>query len=160
MYMYVPVLTLPHTHTRRSIPSLRTCVDRVVMLSGSYACVFSLNDTHVIQESLVVHFPRSYLTQSSCILTENYLTGMTFSVTICVANHDTSNELCSNLKYVLVVDTHNTSVIPRQFSCRPRFMIQSIVMIVYVEIGASFLMTIIFSEYLSYVINFHIEIME
>src|SRR6218665_1355103 len=74
------------------------------------------------------HYPRSKITQWSCILTENYLTGMTFSVTLCVVNHDTSHELCSTLKYVLVNDTHNNSVMPGQITYR--FMIQSIVMTV------------------------------
>src|SRR6218665_544543 len=92
------------------------------------------------------HFPRSYLTQSPCILTDNYLTGMTFSVTICVVNHDTSHELCSNINYVLVIDTHNNSVMSGQITYR--FIIQSIAMIVYVEIGASSLMTIISKDYL------------
>src|SRR6218665_1277507 len=74
------------------------------------------------------HYPRSKITQSSCILTENYLPGMTFSVTLCVVNHDTSHELCSTLKYVLVNDTHNNSVMSGQITYR--FMIQSIVMTV------------------------------
>jgi len=47
------------------------------------------------------HYPRSYLIHSSCILTENYMPRMTLSVTLCVINHDTSHELCSNLNICL-----------------------------------------------------------
>src|SRR6218665_2585867 len=61
------------------------------------------------------HYPRSKITQSSCILTDHYLTGISFSVTLCVVNHATSHELCSNLrKNDLVIDTHNNSVMPGQ----------------------------------------------
>src|SRR6218665_1613733 len=111
---------------------------------GLRICVFSGRYPRHPRISRRSHYPRSKITQSSCILTENYLPGMTFSVTLCVVNHDTSHELCSNLKYALVIDTHNNSVMPGQIS--HRFIIQSIVMIVYVEIGASSVMTINFKE--------------
>ena len=47
------------------------------------------------------HYPRSYLIHSSYILTETYLPRMTFSVTLCAVNHDTSHELCSDLTICL-----------------------------------------------------------
>jgi len=139
----VPVMTLPHTHTSFNSFVANMCGHafwelRMRVFIGRYP-------RHP-RISRRPHFPRSYLTQSPCILTDNYLTGMTFSVTICVVNHDTSHELCSNINYVLVIDTHNNSVMSGQITYR--FIIQSIVMIVYVEIGASSLMTIISKDYL------------
>jgi len=138
--IYVPIMTLPHTHVVQFLRRKHawSCVQGVRMrvFIGRYPC-----HPRISRRS---HFPRSNITQSTCILTENYLNRMTFSVTLCVVNHATSHELCSNLKYVLVIDTHNNSVMPGQFSYR--FIVQSIVMIVYVEIGASSLMTIIFKE--------------
>ena len=141
---YVPVLTLPHTHVVQFLrrEHVWSCV-----LGVTHTCFIGRCCPRHPRISRRSHYPRSYLLHSSCILTDHYLTGMTFSVTICVVNHDTSHELCSNINYVLVIDTHNNSVMSGQITYR--FIIQSIVVIVYVELGASSLMTIIFKEFLN-----------
>src|SRR6218665_2883299 len=91
-----PVADVSHMYQSRLCHSHTSFNSFVANMRGhafwEYACVFSLDDTRARHPRISrrSHYPRSKITQWSCILT-TYLTGMTFSVTLFVTIRRTNS---------------------------------------------------------------------